>query len=482
MSLTEPLIQDVSRRLCEEALSGLTVECDKRFVGSDVSTIDESAKDQGMDVKKDQPEELAGDAVATGAVQDLRRLPSAALVVQSLDEHEEEDEAANQMHRAALSPIGSPRRCKQQPGLGMDDVELMTGAEATFTVVNFLMNVGLFTLPCLFARHGWFAGVIVICGGVACTYTALKLQESLVTLIRMGIPLPDYPDLAREAIGPRFALLANAVAWAEIFGYVCCNIIALANGISAIFPSLTGPKSLLVTTGLGVAMSAMTDRQYAYLALTSAGAVAALFAVVLVWGFELDSWDAPSLWLRDAASLPASFALVIFTAGTHPLLPCVMHSTRSRTEYRTSLVRAWTIFTGFTVLTGGAIFYMYGHSVRPLITDNIGRDLALHKQPGGRAMHRSGGIWVLVKLTGSLVPCTRPVISAMARQLRVQLPAGHGGWKTMALTGPLLCAIAALAWPLSDYVESFESRSNAEAVRALSAPWSPASMPCSSPV
>ncbi|CAJ1361178.1 unnamed protein product, partial [Effrenium voratum] len=77
--------------------------------------------------------------------------------------------------------------------------------------------------------------------------------------------------------------------------------------------------------------------------------------------------------------------------------------------------------------------------------------------PGGRAMHRSGGIWVLVKLTGSLVPCTRPVISAMARQLRVQLPAGHGGWKTMALTGPLLCAIAALAWPLSDYVESFES-------------------------
>ncbi|CAJ1361177.1 unnamed protein product, partial [Effrenium voratum] len=102
--------------------------------------------------------------------------------------------------------------------------------------------------------------------------------------------------------------------------------------------------------------------------------------------------------------------------------------------------------------------------------------------PGGRAMHRSGGIWVLVKLTGSLVPCTRPVISAMARQLRVQLPAGHGGWKTMALTGPLLCAIAALAWPLSDYVESFESRSNAEAVRALSAPWSPASMPCSSPV
>ena len=33
-----------------------------------------------------------------------------------------------------------------------------TGAEATFTVVNFTMNVGLLTLPCLFARHGWSTG------------------------------------------------------------------------------------------------------------------------------------------------------------------------------------------------------------------------------------------------------------------------------------------------------------------------------------
>ena len=33
-----------------------------------------------------------------------------------------------------------------------------TGAEATFTVANFTMIVGLFTLPCLFARHGWSTG------------------------------------------------------------------------------------------------------------------------------------------------------------------------------------------------------------------------------------------------------------------------------------------------------------------------------------
>ena len=33
-----------------------------------------------------------------------------------------------------------------------------TGAEATFTVVNFTMNVGLLTLPCLFAQHGWSTG------------------------------------------------------------------------------------------------------------------------------------------------------------------------------------------------------------------------------------------------------------------------------------------------------------------------------------
>lgn len=56
--------------------------------------------------------------------------------------------------------------------------------------------------------------------------------------------------------------------------------------------------------------------------------------------------------------MPASFACVIFTAGAHPLVPSVMHSTRSRREYRAALCRSWSIFSIFAILTGGLAFYM----------------------------------------------------------------------------------------------------------------------------
>eukprot|EP00434_Breviolum_minutum_P014703 symbB.v1.2.012965.t1/scaffold906.1/size153294/10 len=78
------------------------------------------------------------------------------------------------MPRALLSPMGSPQK---QSGPWMEESNLMTGAEATFTVANFTMIVGLFTLPCLFARHGWSTGIIMAFASAACACTALFWQE-----------------------------------------------------------------------------------------------------------------------------------------------------------------------------------------------------------------------------------------------------------------------------------------------------------------
>lgn len=65
-----------------------------------------------------------------------------------------------------------------------------------------------------------------------------------MTLVRRGIPLPDFPDLAREAVGPRFAVLAHLVALLEIYGYMCCNLIALASGVKAFCWSLTDAEAM----------------------------------------------------------------------------------------------------------------------------------------------------------------------------------------------------------------------------------------------
>eukprot|EP00913_Durusdinium_trenchii_P013632 g12800.t1 len=412
-------------------------------------------------------------------------------LLHSIDDKVEVDNAP--MH-PSLPPLGSPQRAPLSPGRCMEDNNLMTGAEATFTVVNFTMNVGLLTLPCLFARHGWSAGILMAFAGASCACTALFLQNSLVTLVRTdakealkntsnfvgkqvrGIPLPDFPDLAREAIGARFAVIAHVVAQIEIVGYMCCNLIALANGLAATAPSLTEPQAMIISSGIWlplktrlfvaerfqVALAAISDRLFAYCALMSTTSMVAIFASLLLWGTEFETWAQPSTLVSDVSYMPASFAVIIFTAGAHPLIPCVMHSTRSRHEYRSALRLSWTFFSIFAIVAGGMAFYMYGHSLRPLITDT---QLAWVFFPGGGAMRKTGGIWVLVKLFGSVIPSSRPTVRLLGKQsldgetegIGVDLPAGNGGFKSVLVTAPLLCAVAGVSQLLSPYVAAFES-------------------------
>ncbi|CAK9093013.1 unnamed protein product [Durusdinium trenchii] len=204
------------------------------------------------------------------------------------------------------------------------------------------MNVGLLTLPCLFARHGWSAGILMAFAGASCACTALFLQNS--------IPLPDFPDLAREAIGARFAVL----------------------------PGKHQRPRLFVAERFQVALAAISDRLFAYCALMSTTSMVAIFASLLLWG---------------------TVSRRIRPGILHPLIPCVMHSTRSRHEYRSALRLSWTFFSIFAIVAGGMAFYMIG----------------------------------------------------------VDLPAGNGGFKSVLVTAPLLCAVAGVSQLLSPYVAAFES-------------------------
>ena len=49
-----------------------------------------------------------------------------------------------------------------------------------FSLLNFLMNVGQFTLPVLFVRHGWFAILLIALGSALCAHTALLMSDALV--------------------------------------------------------------------------------------------------------------------------------------------------------------------------------------------------------------------------------------------------------------------------------------------------------------
>ncbi|CAE7527935.1 unnamed protein product, partial [Symbiodinium microadriaticum] len=129
---------------------------------------------------------------------------------------------------------GTPLNAKIVPLVS--DAKLMTGIEATFAMVSFLMNVAQFTLPFCFVRVGWFAVFLMVLAGWLCMHTALMLQEALVALTKEGIRFPEYSDLAAVAVGPVFAAWAQLVALAELAAYGSNCTINLGYALAAMFP------------------------------------------------------------------------------------------------------------------------------------------------------------------------------------------------------------------------------------------------------
>lgn len=385
------------------------------------------------------------------------------LLVHSLDEPDEKTPAARQISaktmpdpagpRGTTAPLGSPARVRAPDGEGA----MMTMLEASFSLLNFLMNVGQFTLPVLFVRHGWSAILLIALGSALCAHTALLMSDALVQLMRRGVPTPDYAELAVEAVGLKFALLAHGCSLTELLTFNCMNLIGLGKGVVSVFPALSMETAMCLCISICVGLSAVPDRHFSYIALISALAILAAEGTCFLGGLELSQWEEPALLFNNSLQIPSSFALIIFAAGTHPLLPCLMHNTRTRSEYRSSVVVGWAMFTAISVVLGGGFFYMFGFSIQPLITENTGRDLSLQTVQGGRVLQRMSGIWVSVKLLGAIVPVTRPIIQSLARRAGVQLPAGNGGWRSVLLTLPILTFMLVSATFMQHYIEMFES-------------------------
>jgi len=76
------------------------------------------------------------------------------------------------------------------------------------------MNVGQFTLPVLFARHGWFAIILIALGSILCAHTALLMTESLVQLLGFvgsgevdDVPTPFKSYVSCQNLPPTCSML-----------------------------------------------------------------------------------------------------------------------------------------------------------------------------------------------------------------------------------------------------------------------------------
>ncbi|CAE7236443.1 unnamed protein product [Symbiodinium sp. CCMP2456] len=328
---------------------------------------------------------------------------------------------------------GTPLNAKSVPLAS--DAKLMTGIE-----VSFLMNVAQFTLPFCFVRVGWFAVFLMVLAGWLCMHTALMLQEALVALTKEGIRFPEYSDLAAVAVGPVFAAWAQLVALAELAAYGSNCTINLGYALAAMFP-ISQNAAIGAACALCVALSAFSDRLFAYVGLLSSVASVVILGLLLCGG--PDSWATDMSYLPDTGYIPSTFALIFFAVGTHPLIVGVMHTTRSPADLRVSILGAWPIATLVSVLCGGMAYRIYGSALQPDIMANIEGEL-----------HRIAGVWMAIKVLGNAVPLARPLANAYARSLR-WLPPGDSAGPLLLM--PVMVLLAAVAMFFADRLEAFYS-------------------------
>ena len=124
-------------------------------------------------------------------------------------------------------------------------------------------------------------------------------------LMRRGVPTPDYAELAMEAVGVKFALLAHGCSLTELLTFNCMNLIGLGKGVVSVFPALGMEAAMCLCISICVGLSAVPDRHFSYIALISALAILAAEGACFLGGLELSQWE-PCLQKMGAEWLPKS--------------------------------------------------------------------------------------------------------------------------------------------------------------------------------
>ena len=122
--------------------------------------------------------------------------------------------------------------------------------------------------------------------------------------MRRGVPTPDYSELAVEAVGLKFAMLAHGCSMTELLTYNCMNLIGLGKGIVSVFPALNMEAAMSLCVAIAVGLSAVNDRHFSYIALISAVAILAAEGTCFLGALELPEWDpcqkmGPRNWLGN---------------------------------------------------------------------------------------------------------------------------------------------------------------------------------------
>mmetsp|Transcript_63288 Transcript_63288/g.136057 ORF Transcript_63288/g.136057 Transcript_63288/m.136057 type:complete len:477 (+) Transcript_63288:76-1506(+) len=341
--------------------------------------------------------------------------------------------------------------------VGNEEKGPMTSLEAYFSLINMILNYGIFSMPLVFLRSGMLAALLLPLVGCVCTYTAVLLGRVLEQMKAKGISRPNYGTTARAIAGPTFEALMHAACSAELVIYALGNLILLSRSLESLMPYLDHCHVIAACSVFAVILSAMPDVVFAYASLLSACSISIACATVVASGFDLPEWAGEVQVAGALEKLPVSLALITFNAAVHPVLPWIFNNTASREDYERAMWNGWLTWAMCGTFLGGTVYYMFGDAVQVVATQNIGRDLEMRHLPAAQGLVGFSAAWVVLKLQVSLVPITRPLTEALAEALGIKLPCGNGGVRCVLLSCPVFLALALATQALEHHLAILES-------------------------
>lgn len=351
---------------------------------------------------------------------------------------------------------------RQKPWLAVEGETLkerkpvMTQAENTYALGNLLLNYGLLSIPFVFVQSGYAALILVWAAAGVSMGTAKLLGEVLCDLQEAGCTRPDYADMAKALSGPKLAGFMAITAYAEIVAYAWGGLLILGHTLKVLAPGLELEDTILASSLLSLALSVVPDKIYSYTTAVAALSILMACGCVLGSGLQMPHWAEGPQLAGPIENVPSSLAMVMFSCGTHPILPSIFQNTSSKEEFSRVTKSGWVIYAMVASCFGAGAYFLFGGSLLPIATQNIGLDLDLEPLPAATGFAAMSAAFLVFKCQCTQVQLTRPIADSVARVVGLELRRGNGGWKSVVVTIPVVLLFGLGAYVLRHQYKELE--------------------------
>lgn len=269
--------------------------------------------------------------------------------------------------------------------VAFDEFDGLTTSEATFSLVNTVVGVGVLSVPYAFRLSGYVT-LLVMAAVIAVTwYTASLLGSSSVLAAsseaakRAPPKSRDYIFLAYVAFGAAGRKIMMVITGLELWFALLTFIIM--NGVNAaiLWPEIGNGAFTIIGAGMAGAMVFLPLRVYSYVSIVSTAALLLAACALVGCAAEMRLWANPYQAMGEDAlisvrNVPRSAGIIVFCFAGHPCFPVIHECMRER--------RSWGVAVGLTFLSA-LIYYgglgvfgyvVFGPELEPSFTQNIARE------------------------------------------------------------------------------------------------------------